>query len=157
MTDVGKGADPVRPYPGRHSGPAKSPPPPTMNHNFATLSESKVGSISHEALRALMLKAPDGFNRLQANFDQLNTGARKAGKVLYGYGEWEWVPMGVSPQDAEFLAQRRFSIEEVCRFFGVPPQMVGDSSRQTYANFEQAGLNFLSLGLLPWLVRLEQS
>ena len=99
---------------------------------------------------------PDGFNRLKANFDQLNTGARKAGKVLYGDGEWEWVPMGVSPQDAEFLAQRRFSVEEICRLFGVPPQMIGDTSKQTFANFEQAGLNFLSLGLLPWIVRFEQ-
>jgi HK97 family phage portal protein len=117
--------------------------------------------IKNQAAPSGMVKingniTPDGFNRLKANFDQLNTGSRKAGKVLYGDGEWEWVPMGVSPQDAEFLAQRRFSVEEICRWFGVPPQLIGDTSKQTFANYEQAGLNFLSLGLLPWIVRFEQ-
>ena len=34
--------------------------------------------------------------------------------------------------------------------------MIGDSSKQTYANFEQAGLNFLTLAIMPWVVRFEQ-
>jgi HK97 family phage portal protein len=100
--------------------------------------------------------SPEGFELMKAEFSQLNAGPRKAGKLLYADGDWEWVPLGVSPQDAEFLAQRRFAVEEIARWFGVPPQMIGDTSKQTFANFEQAGLNFLSLGLLPWIVRVEQ-
>jgi HK97 family phage portal protein len=97
-----------------------------------------------------------GLKRLRAEVDQTLTGTRKAGKVLIGDSDWEWVPIGVSPQDAEFLAQRRFSVEEICRFFGVPPQLIGDTSKQTFANYEQAGLNFLGLAVLPWTVRFEQ-
>jgi HK97 family phage portal protein len=98
----------------------------------------------------------DGFKRLKAEFDQINRGPKQAGKVFYGDGDWEWVQLGVSPQDAEFINQRRFSVEEICRWFGVPPQMVGDTSKQTFANFEQAGLNFLTLAISPWVVRFEQ-
>jgi HK97 family phage portal protein len=98
----------------------------------------------------------DGFKRLKADFDQMNRGPKQAGKVFYGDGDWEWVQLGVSPQDAEFLQQRRFSVEEICRWFGVPPQMVGDTSKQTFANFEQAGLNFFTLAIMPWGVRFEQ-
>jgi phage portal protein BeeE len=34
--------------------------------------------------------------------------------------------------------------------------MVGDTSKQTFASFEQAGLNFLTLAVMPWVVRFEQ-
>jgi HK97 family phage portal protein len=97
-----------------------------------------------------------GLKRVRAEVENTLTGTRKAGKVMVGDSDWEWVPIGVSPQDAEFLAQRRFSVEEVCRFFGVPPQLIGDTSKQTFANYEQAGLNFLGLAVLPWTVRFEQ-
>lgn len=100
--------------------------------------------------------SPDGLAKLRAEVEATITGSRKAGKVLIGDSDWEWQPLGISPQDAEFLAQRRFSVEEVCRFFGVPPQLIGDTSKQTFANYEQAGLNFLGLAVLPWTVRFEQ-
>ena len=99
---------------------------------------------------------PVGFERLRAKFEELYKGPRQAGKVIFGDADWDWQQIGVSPQDAEFLAQRRFSVEEVARWFGVPPQMIGDTSKQTFANFEQAGLNFLTLAILPWVVRIEQ-
>jgi hypothetical protein len=68
----------------------------------------------------------------------------------------DWQALSLTQQDAQFLEQRRFSVEEICRWFGVPPQMIGDTSKQTFANFEQAGLNFLALAILPWVVRFEQ-
>ena len=34
--------------------------------------------------------------------------------------------------------------------------MIGDTSKQTFGNFEQAGLNFLALAVMPWVVRVEQ-
>jgi phage portal protein BeeE len=34
--------------------------------------------------------------------------------------------------------------------------MIGDTSKQTFGNFEQAGLNFLALAMMPWVVRIEQ-
>jgi len=97
-----------------------------------------------------------GIKRLRAEIDQMYAGARKAGRVMIGDDGIDFKPIGVTPQDAEFLASRRFNVEQVCRFFGVPPQMIGDTSKQTFANFEQAGLNFLTLAIMPWVVRFEQ-
>lgn len=84
------------------------------------------------------------------------SGPRKAGRIMIGDEGVDFKPIGVTPQDAEFLAQRRFRVETICRWFGVPPQMIGDASKQTFANFEQAGLNFLQLSIMPWVVRFEQ-
>src|SRR5438067_7234254 len=97
-----------------------------------------------------------GMKRLRTEVENLYSGTRKAGRIMIGDAGVDFKPIGVTPQDAEFLANRRFNVEQVCRFFGVPPQMIGDSSKQTYANFEQAGLNFLTLAIMPWVVRFEQ-
>lgn len=98
---------------------------------------------------------PDGFARLKAQFEQLYKGPRRAGKVVFADSDWDWQAIGVSPQDSEFLASRRFSVEQIARWFLIPTQMLGDSSKLTYSNFEQASLNFLTLHVLPLVARFE--
>jgi len=98
----------------------------------------------------------DGMKRLRGEVEQMYTGARKAGRVMIADETVDFKPIGVTPQDSQFLEQRRFSVESICRIFGVPPQMVGDTSKQTFANFEEAGRNFLTLAILPWVTRFEQ-
>jgi phage portal protein BeeE len=50
---------------------------------------------------------------------------------------WSWraAPPGrqlsINPEDAQMLQSRAFSIEEVCRFFGVPPFMIGHTEKTT--------------------------
>lgn len=98
----------------------------------------------------------DGLARVRAEVEQLYGGPRRAGRTAIIDQGTEWKSVSVSPADAEFLAQRRFSVEEICRWFGVPPQKIGDTSKQTFANFEQANLNFLSDAVSPWISRFEQ-
>lgn len=97
-----------------------------------------------------------GLERLRAQIKRILGGPRRAGEIGIFDAGTDWKQIGVAPQDAEFLAQRRFSTEEVCRWFGVPPQKIADTSKQTFANFEQANLSFLTDAILPWIVRFEQ-
>jgi HK97 family phage portal protein len=99
---------------------------------------------------------PDGFKRLKSEFEEKNLGRQNAGKVYFGDGDWEWVELGLTMLDADFLQQRRFSVEAVARWFGVPPQMIGVQDKQTLNNYEQAALQFHQLAVLPWVVRFEQ-
>ena len=48
------------------------------------------------------------------------------------------------------------TIHEICRWFGVPPHLVGDLSRATFSNIEQLALEFVKLTLSAWLTRWEQ-
>ena len=41
----------------------------------------------------------------------------------------QYVPFGLSPADLQLLETKRFTVEEVCRWFGVPPILVNDSSK----------------------------
>ncbi len=99
---------------------------------------------------------PDGMKRMRAELDQVVKGPRNAGRFLISDGAVDFKSIGVTPQDAEFLAQRRFSVEEIARWFGVPPQKIGDTSKQTFANYEQANIAFLTDTLLPLITGLEQ-
>ena len=58
-------------------------------------------------------------------------GAVNAGRPLILEGGTSWTPLTINPEDAQMLESRRFSIEEVCRFFGVPPVLIGHSEKNS--------------------------
>lgn len=68
-------------------------------------------------------------------------------------------PLSMNPQDAELLASRAFAIEEICRWFRVPPFMVGHAEKSTSwgTGIEQQMIGFVTFVLRPWAVRIEQS
>ncbi len=66
----------------------------------------------------------------------------------------------LKPVDAELLMQRRFSVEEICRFFGVPPIMIGHVAEgQTMwgTGVEELLMQFYTIGLRPFFVRIEKA
>jgi len=68
-------------------------------------------------------------------------------------------PLGINPVDAQLLESRNFSVEEICRWFRVPPWMVGHTSNTTSfgTGIEQQMIAFLTFTLRPWLTRIEQA
>ena len=64
----------------------------------------------------------------------------------------------INPQDAQLLESRYFGIEEICRAFNVPPQLIGhtDKASSWASSLEQTNMAFLTYSLRPDLVRLEQ-
>ncbi|MGT2453774.1 phage portal protein [Cupriavidus basilensis] len=65
----------------------------------------------------------------------------------------------MNPQDAELLATRGFNVEEICRWYRVPPWMVGHTEKSTSwgTGIEQQMIGFVTFSLRPWAVRIEQS
>ncbi len=63
--------------------------------------------------------------------------------------------MSISPEDAEVLASRRFSVEELCRLFQVPPPIVQDYTHNTFTNSAQAALWFAQFSLATWATKIE--
>lgn len=96
-----------------------------------------------------------GMQRLQAEFKQTTAGPRNAGKVFFADADATWQSIGLTMLDAEYLAQRKFSVEEIARIYGCPPQLIGDSAKATFANFEEAFRHFMALTMLPWIARFE--
>lgn len=63
--------------------------------------------------------------------------------------------LGVAPEAAQFIQTRQFSIQDVARWFNLPPHMVGDLSRSTFSNIEHQDLQFVKYSLRPVLRRQE--
>lgn len=52
-------------------------------------------------------------------------GAINAGRPMVLDNGLKWSSLSINPEDAQLLESRKFSGEEICRIFGVPPGMVG--------------------------------
>lgn len=61
-----------------------------------------------------------------------------------------------SAEDSQFLTTRQHNVEEVARWYGVPPHMIGHLLRSTYNNIEHQSIEFVRWTLRPWLVAWEQ-
>lgn len=61
----------------------------------------------------------------------------------------------ISPEDAEILAARRFSTEEIARAFGVPAPLVGILDHASFTNSETLLRHFAQSTLAHWARKLE--
>lgn len=86
-------------------------------------------------------------------------GVGNGGKPLILEGGTSWQNITLSPEDAQMLQSRAFSVEEICRMFGVPPHMVGHTEKTTSwgSGLEQQTLAFLQFTLRERLKRIEQA
>lgn len=83
-------------------------------------------------------------------------GARNAGKTPILEGGMEYEQLGMSNQDAEWLASRRFTIEDIARMFNISPIFLQEYSNSTYSNFSEASRALLTITMRPWLANFEQ-
>jgi HK97 family phage portal protein len=67
-----------------------------------------------------------------------------AGKTPVFEEGLEWQALSLSSQELEFLASRRFQVEEVARIFRVPPHMIGDLADATNNNIESQGQDYVN-------------
>lgn len=93
--------------------------------------------------------------QLGAAFRDAFAGPTKAAKALVLDQGMKWNQISISPEDAEFLASRRFTVEELARLFNVPPPMAGDLSHGTFANVETLVRFFATNTLTPWVKKIE--
>jgi HK97 family phage portal protein len=92
---------------------------------------------------------------LKAAFNSLYSGATNAGKTAFLDRGMSWKPVSISPEDAELLASRRFSTEEIARIFQVPPPLVGIWDHSSFTNSETAGKWFATYTVGPWCRKFE--
>ena len=86
------------------------------------------------------------------------TGAANAGGVGILEAGVQWQGVSLNPEDAQMLETRRFDVEEICRWFGVPPIIIGHAAQgQTMwgTGVESILIAWLTLGVDPICDRIE--
>ncbi|PHM22287.1 phage portal protein [Xenorhabdus ehlersii] len=86
------------------------------------------------------------------------TGSKNAGKMMVLPADLTYQNITMNPETAQLLQSRSYSVEEICRWFRVPPVMVGHSTKQSSwaSSLEGMNMQFLTHTLRPLLVNIEQ-
>lgn len=112
------------------------------NFDYALKTTSKLKKDQLDLLRASLLA-------------RLGSGGR--GPLILD-GGLEPAQLSVNSKDAEILGTRLFTVEDICRFFGVPPHMVGHTDKTTSwgSGIESQGIGFVRYTLQRHLTPMAQ-
>lgn len=112
---------------------------------------------------SMVLTAPGKMNE-----DQIS-GLQKAFVNKYSGSNAHKLPLvltqGLKPEkismtvaDSQLIEGQKYNVVDICRAFGVPPHMVGETSGASGvgAGYEEQGRNFMQYTLQPWLKKIEQ-
>ena len=113
------------------------------------------------AKTSLALTFPNGLSEkahtnLQKSIERQVTGENQHRILLVEEGG-KVETMALSQKDSQYLETREFSIEEICRWFRVPPHKVADLRRATFSNIEEQNIDYVTDTLVPWFIRTEQA
>ncbi len=133
---------------------------PAVLANALALQAYASAQWQHGTTLSGLLKAPgrlskEAAERIGESWRNTYAGVQNARRVAVLEEGLEFQPISVSPEDAEVLASRKFSVEELCRVFGVPPPLVQSYENNTFTNAQQAGLWFAQFSLAPLARKIE--
>lgn len=102
---------------------------------------------------------PEQRQQVRDNILAPFVGSQNAGSVMVLEADMKFQPISMTLEDAQFLQTRAFNVEEICRWFRVPPFMIGHTEKTTSwgTGLEQQMLGFLTFALRPYLLRIEQA
>jgi len=86
------------------------------------------------------------------------TGLSNAGDIMILDNGAKYEQLTMSPADAQFLEQRKFSTTDIARIFGLPGWIINDQEKSTSwgSGMEQQFISFVVLALKPYFHRFEQ-
>jgi len=95
---------------------------------------------------------------IKSEVNQALTGNANMGKIAILPRKLKFQQMSMSAEDIQFLQSRQFSVEEVARWFGVPPHLLMQTDKQTSwgAGVEAQNRALGRTVLAPWATRIEQ-
>lgn len=99
---------------------------------------------------------PETAARLKAQWESLQAGVQNAGRTAVLEEGIEWKQMAMNAVDLEFLESRALQIREICRFFDVPPHMVGEVGAAGKSTLAELNADFVQRVVMNDVDRFEQ-
>mgnify|MGYP000760513168 FL=1 len=99
---------------------------------------------------------PEAYQRLKKDLLAQSVGLHNAHVPLLLEGGMTYERISIPPEDAQFIATRKFQKTEIATIYGIPPHMIADLERATNNNIEHQGMEFVQYCLMPYLVRIEE-
>lgn len=91
--------------------------------------------------------------------DRFKSSVQNGDLFVHG-ADWDYEMIGAKASETEFINSMKFGIGDICRFLGVPGDMIDAESSTgaiTYANVTQRNLQLLIMNIGPSVVRRERA
>ena len=95
-------------------------------------------------------------DQFRESLQESQSGANRGKIAVFEFG-MKYHQLGLTNEDAQFLETRKFQVNDIARWFGVPPHKIGDLDRSTNNNIEQQAQEFVQECLGPMAERWEAS
>lgn len=125
-----------------------------LQHGANTFSN---GTRLSGALKLAGTLNDEGLARLRQSWQSQYSGGQNAGRVAILENGMDFAPFSMTLEDAEWIAARQLSVQEIARLFRVPPVMIGDLSHANYSNSVEMNRWFVTHGLRRHLIAWEQA
>jgi HK97 family phage portal protein len=99
---------------------------------------------------------PDKKKEMEDGIKERYSGPRKSHTPAIFEGKWTIHQLSNNADDAQLIEAKYQIIEEVCRWFRVPPHKIAHLLRATNNNIEHQGLEFSRDTLRPWIQEIQQ-
>ena len=97
------------------------------------------------------------YKNLSGELSTKYAGLGKAHRLMLLEEGMKFEKVGISQEDSQFLESRVFQVQEVARWFGLPPHKLKEMTKSSFSNIESEQISFVTESILPWLVRFEQN
>lgn len=98
---------------------------------------------------------PAGLDELRKELNRLYSGPRGERTAVLD-AKMKYEKISTTPNDGQFIETRQHQIEEICRWFGVPPHKVMHLLRATFSNIEHQSIEVVVDSVTPWARVFEQ-
>ncbi len=132
----------------------------TDTQKFATENAENYGKPSGIlTVDHILKKDKNGVNerdRIRQSLYDFRTGG--SSKIVVLEADMKFNPVSLTPEESQLIENRRFSVEEICRWFGVPPILIGASGATTWGSgISEITSGFVKFTIGPMLVSIEQA
>jgi len=98
----------------------------------------------------------EAVNNLRESWNETHRGPGNANKPIILEEGMTWKQISIPPDDAQFLQTRQFQVDEIARWYGLPPHKLQSMENATFSNIEHQSIEVVTDSLQPWATRLEQ-
>lgn len=100
---------------------------------------------------------PAAMENLRTSLKSKHAGADNAFSLMILEEGMDYAQTGIPPRDAQLIELCQFQVEDICRWFRMPPHKVGHLLRAAgWSTLEATNADYLTDTLMPWLARWEQ-
>jgi HK97 family phage portal protein len=93
---------------------------------------------------------------LRGSWSAEHGGLTNAHRLAILHSGLKYQTIAHTPEDAQFLETRKFQLEEIARWFNLPPHLIRHLDRATFSNIEHQGQEYVKYTLGIWMCKWEQ-